>query len=223
LVVHGHTGCVHVLTVVNSTVLLWTWVSKPETGPGGNSMSNFFFFFWYWALNSGPSPWAIPPAFFSDGFFQDRVLWNICLGWLWTVILLISGSWVARITGVSYQCWAMFNLLRTCKSQAVCTAGHHFTFLPAVTRFQFLHILSGTCHFLVWGIFFNNGHFNRQAGDVGVDISLWVWFEKHSCFSSKSWWQLRYSPGPSANSLSVESLQMPPNLFPWMGQLEWSC
>jgi hypothetical protein len=29
-------------------------------------------------------------------------LWTICLGWLWPVILLISASWVARITGVSH-------------------------------------------------------------------------------------------------------------------------
>jgi hypothetical protein len=28
----------------------------------------------------------------------------ICLGWRWTAILLISASWVARITGVNY-CW----------------------------------------------------------------------------------------------------------------------
>jgi hypothetical protein len=34
-------------------------------------------------------------------YFPDRVLWTICLGWLWTTILLISASWVAGITGVS--------------------------------------------------------------------------------------------------------------------------
>jgi hypothetical protein len=27
----------------------------------------------------------------------------ICLGWLWTTILLISTSWIARITGMSHQ------------------------------------------------------------------------------------------------------------------------
>jgi hypothetical protein len=27
---------------------------------------------------------------------------TICLGWLWTVILLISASWVVRITGMSH-------------------------------------------------------------------------------------------------------------------------
>jgi hypothetical protein len=34
-------------------------------------------------------------------FFWDRVSWTICLGWLWTSILLISASWVARITDLS--------------------------------------------------------------------------------------------------------------------------
>jgi hypothetical protein len=36
-------------------------------------------------------------------FFRDRVLWTIWLGWLWTVILLISAPWVARIIGLSHQ------------------------------------------------------------------------------------------------------------------------
>jgi hypothetical protein len=58
----------------------------------------FFFFFWYWSLNLGPSPWATPPVFFMKGFFWDRVSWNIFLGWLQITILLISASWVARMT-----------------------------------------------------------------------------------------------------------------------------
>jgi hypothetical protein len=38
---------------------------------------------WYWGLNLGPTPWATPLAqFFCEGFFQDRVLWTIFLGWL---------------------------------------------------------------------------------------------------------------------------------------------
>jgi hypothetical protein len=39
---------------------------------------------------------------FWNGFFQDRVLWSICWGWLRIAILLISASWVARITGMSH-------------------------------------------------------------------------------------------------------------------------
>jgi hypothetical protein len=30
-------------------------------------------------------------------------LQTICLGWLWTIILLISAFWVARIIGVSHH------------------------------------------------------------------------------------------------------------------------
>jgi hypothetical protein len=39
---------------------------------------------------------------FYEGFFRDRVSWTVCSGWFWTLILLISVSWVARITGVSH-------------------------------------------------------------------------------------------------------------------------
>jgi hypothetical protein len=38
--------------------------------------------------------------------FQDRFSQTICQGWLQTSILLISASWVARITGMSHQHWA---------------------------------------------------------------------------------------------------------------------
>jgi hypothetical protein len=43
---------------------------------------------------------------FCDRYFWDRVSQTICLGWLWTAILLISAYWVARITGVSHRCLA---------------------------------------------------------------------------------------------------------------------
>jgi hypothetical protein len=64
----------------------------------------------YWGLNSGSVPWAIPPALFCVGYFRDRIS-TICLGWLQTLILLISASWVARITGVSYRCSAVTEFL----------------------------------------------------------------------------------------------------------------
>jgi hypothetical protein len=46
--------------------------------------------------------------------FWDRVSWTICPGWFWTEILLISASWVARITGMSHQCKGDFKFLFTC-------------------------------------------------------------------------------------------------------------
>jgi hypothetical protein len=63
----------------------------------------FFFFLRYCGLNPGPTPWTTPPALFVMGFFQDRVLWTICPGWLRTAILLISAFWVSRIIGMSHQ------------------------------------------------------------------------------------------------------------------------
>jgi hypothetical protein len=42
--------------------------------------------------------------YFCEGFFWDRVSRTVCPGGLRTAILLISASWVARITGVSHQC-----------------------------------------------------------------------------------------------------------------------
>jgi hypothetical protein len=36
--------------------------------------------------------------------FQDRVSWTICLGCLQTTVILISASWVARITEVNHWC-----------------------------------------------------------------------------------------------------------------------
>jgi hypothetical protein len=50
-----------------------------------------------------PNPELLGPlALFCDVLFWDRALWTTCLDWLWTMILLISSPWVARITGVSH-------------------------------------------------------------------------------------------------------------------------
>jgi hypothetical protein len=87
-------GLIHDLAMSKYTITLyfwWYWIFFPQC----------------WDLNSGPTPWATPPAlffFFFEGFFWDRVFQTICSGWLQTVILLISASWVARITSVSHQC-----------------------------------------------------------------------------------------------------------------------
>jgi hypothetical protein len=40
------------------------------------------------------------PYFFVIDFFPDRVSWTIYPGWLW--LLLISASWVAKITDVNH-------------------------------------------------------------------------------------------------------------------------
>jgi hypothetical protein len=42
--------------------------------------------------------------------FWDRVSKTICPGWLHTTILLISASWVARITDMSHRCQAPMSI-----------------------------------------------------------------------------------------------------------------
>jgi hypothetical protein len=62
-------------------------------------------FFGEWALRLElRAYWTTPPALFLWRVFRDRGSWNICPGWLQTAILLISVSWVARITGLSHWC-----------------------------------------------------------------------------------------------------------------------
>jgi hypothetical protein len=46
--------------------------------------------------------------------FWVRVSRTVSLGWLWIFILLISPSWVARITGVSHQHPASITFLLAC-------------------------------------------------------------------------------------------------------------
>jgi hypothetical protein len=49
----------------------------------------------------GTASLPLEPLFYV-GYFENRVSWTICSGWPWTLILLISASGVARITGVSH-------------------------------------------------------------------------------------------------------------------------
>jgi hypothetical protein len=89
------------------------WLAAGFGQPCGLGLrdSIFFFFFLYlfiacWGLNSGPTPWATLPAlFFVMGFFKIGSLEIICLDWLWTVIFLVSASWVGR----SHPCLAPFS------------------------------------------------------------------------------------------------------------------
>jgi hypothetical protein len=74
------------------------------------SFIHYFFGGWDWGLNSGfhtckvvtlsPGPCLL--SIFALVIFEDGVLRTSCLGWLWTLILPISASQVARITGVSH-------------------------------------------------------------------------------------------------------------------------
>jgi hypothetical protein len=65
----------------------------------------FFFFFEVLGLElrAYTLSHSTNPFFFVLGVFRDRVLRTICLGWLQTVVLLISASKVARIIGLSHH------------------------------------------------------------------------------------------------------------------------
>jgi hypothetical protein len=90
------------------------YIAKWELNPSLSQASVFFFFFFGGTVgfelrasclqsrNSMPEfilvNWSSPPVHFADG-----ILRAICLGWSWTVILLISASQVARITGINHR------------------------------------------------------------------------------------------------------------------------
>jgi hypothetical protein len=82
----------------------------------------FIYLLRFWGLNSGPSPWATPPALFLWRVFGDRVPRTICLSWLWTTVLLICASWVARITGMSHWCLALYLFIYYFETGSCCVA-----------------------------------------------------------------------------------------------------
>jgi hypothetical protein len=64
--------------------------------------SNTFFF---WAGRVGSTGvWIQGLTLARQALLLEPHLQSICPGWLWTVILLIFASWVARIIGMSCQC-----------------------------------------------------------------------------------------------------------------------
>jgi hypothetical protein len=63
----------------------------------------FFFFFVVQGLQLRAFTLNTPSAPFLGRVFQDRVSWTPCPGCLQTMVLLISASWVARITDVSHR------------------------------------------------------------------------------------------------------------------------
>jgi hypothetical protein len=81
----------------------------------GQEKLQFFFCFCGFFFFCSTRPWTqglhlepLHQPYFVMGFFRDRVSWTICPSWFWTMILLISASWVARITGMSHWYPASF-------------------------------------------------------------------------------------------------------------------
>jgi hypothetical protein len=113
-----------------------------------------FCFFHCWGLNSRPTPWATPPALFCVGFFWDRVSQTISPGWLQTSILLISASWVARITGVSHwhPDWKFLDysvkLVINMYSKDSYTANGRLKFLNNLFTVHFIYVHKLSLHLL---------------------------------------------------------------------------
>jgi hypothetical protein len=69
----------------------WINIScSPTTQVKYSTQFFLFFLLWCWGLNSGPTPWAIPPALFCDRCFRNRVLGTICLDGFELLCLLSS-------------------------------------------------------------------------------------------------------------------------------------
>jgi hypothetical protein len=86
-------------------------------------------------LGRSLTAWATPQALFCDGFFWDRVSWTIFHGCLWTTILLISASWVARITGLRH--WHLASLCFSTQQIAVIVLCQFFFRLTHSPCFSF--------------------------------------------------------------------------------------
>jgi hypothetical protein len=82
-------------------------------------------------LNSGPLLEPLHQPTFVKGFLWGRVSQTICQGRLGTTILLISASWVARITGMGHQCPACTGVLNSGFPIA-----RHMLYLPLEPRPQ---------------------------------------------------------------------------------------
>jgi hypothetical protein len=117
----------------------------------------------YWGLNSGTTPWATPPALFYDGSFWDRVSQTICPGWSQTEILLISASWVVRITGLSHQCLAIARYLLMCSGNVL---------------FVFPALSTGTWH--RGEAWWSRDEIKRRAGHQCLTLVILVTQEDHS-------------------------------------------
>jgi hypothetical protein len=77
-------------SVISSTSDVWTY----------KEIENFFSVL---GLNLRAFTLSHSASSFWDGYFRDRVSRTICPGWLQTMILLTSASWVARIIGMTHS------------------------------------------------------------------------------------------------------------------------
>jgi hypothetical protein len=134
-----------------------------------------FFVLWYWGLNSGSTPWAILPALFLWRVLWDRVSWTICQGWLWTVILLISASWVARITGMSHHCPA---------NKAFWWLENDSFSYPSLTSLwlSFIILELGVSQTLPHGLKWGSKLMSEKSTDLSFIFLCKMYEDRYSCF-----------------------------------------
>jgi hypothetical protein len=79
----------------------WPQTSDPSASPPECWITDVRHHIWHHTLRFELRYYMLSnsTSAFLDGCFWVRVSQTISLGWLWTTILLISASWVARITG----------------------------------------------------------------------------------------------------------------------------
>jgi hypothetical protein len=70
--------------------------------------------------------------FLCEDFFEIRSC-KLCLGWLQISILLISASWVARITGMSHRCPVFLSYLLSDLTLCSDFNHHRYTLTPNST------------------------------------------------------------------------------------------
>jgi hypothetical protein len=89
---------------------------------------------------------------FSDGFFEVRSHELTTWDWLRIVILLLTASWVARITGVSHWCLEknLFCLFKIPKQEVSLRHFHVYMYYNPNYFIPFIFILSTLVLFLWW-------------------------------------------------------------------------
>jgi hypothetical protein len=131
-----------------------------------NTSCPFLFYFWWdwvwiqgfvlakqalYSLNHTSSP-------FRSHYFGNGVLQTICLQWSQTIILLISASQVATITGVSYQPPAWLPLFKRVWSSLVLNNPHYYLLLPHCWQGKSVIINSHT-----WIVFLVEHYFSESV------------------------------------------------------------